>query len=308
MLDTCARSYYYNYYASNNGWRQDASQKTKLIYRLKKLQAIHSIVGEAIHSSITDLIINPNLTKADFKRLTNKKIRESYRNSLTMKDEWIQDPKIFKMVQDVYYFGKVKLETQQKTIEKIEACGANLSRCISLAEIKADSVIVTIDELKEFTFDGFKTYVKVDALYQNRDTGKYVVVDWKTGNGNSLEVEQLLLYVYFTHKMYNIPIEEIEARLEYCVDGDCAIYTFTSNDMNMAEKMINGHIKKMQEYMFNIQDNIPMPEIYFPENRSSKCRYCNFQEICIGDTFKKSEEEAIKFSLEANRASEMCVQ
>ena len=71
------------------------------------------------------------------------------------------------MIQEIYYFGEVKLETQQKIVEKIEACGANLSNCKSLSEIKSDSVILTVDELKEFTFNGYKTFVKVDALYKH---------------------------------------------------------------------------------------------------------------------------------------------
>ena len=74
MLDTCARSYYYSYYASKNGWRQDFSQRTKLIYRLKKLQSVNSIVGVGIYSAITNLIVNPSLTKQNFKRSTNTKI------------------------------------------------------------------------------------------------------------------------------------------------------------------------------------------------------------------------------------------
>ena len=294
MLDTCARSYYFSYYASSGGWRQDAAQKNKQIYRLKKLQGLNSIVGVAIHTAITGLIVNPNLARIDFKRRTNQKIRESYRNSMARKDEWIQDPKLFLMIQEIYYCGEVTLETQLKIIDKIDACGEHLGSCRSLNEIRHGADIVTVDELKDFTYNGCKTYVKVDALYQSRDTGHFIVVDWKTGKGSEIEVEQLLLYVFFMHKMYDIPVEAIEARLEYLVDGDCASYRFTSHDMEMAEKIISSGIRKMQKYLFDKEKNIPMPETYFPQNKSSKCNYCNYLEVCFGDEIVVSETEAAK--------------
>jgi CRISPR/Cas system-associated exonuclease Cas4 (RecB family) len=308
MLDTCARSYYYNYYASNGGWRQEAAQRTKLIYRLKKLQALNSVVGVAIHSSITDLIVNSNLTNKDFKRLTNTKIRECYSNSLTKKEEWIRDPKIFQMIQEVYFFGKVDILTQQKVIEKIEACAGNLIKCKSLAEIKSDSVILTIDELKDFVISGCKAFVKIDALYQKRDTGEFIVVDWKSGKGSEIEVEQLLLYVYFVHKMYDLPVELIEARLEYMLDGDCASYRFTSADMMMAERIINNDINKMQKYLFNAKKNIPQPETYFTANMSAKCRYCNFQEVCFGEAIGEFKKYVNGFSKNVNVSSEIYIQ
>ena len=168
----------------------------------------------------------------------------------------------------------------------------HMHTCKSLAEIKSESsTIITIDELKEFDFNGVKSYVKIDALYQNENTQQFIVVDWKSGKGNEIEVEQLLLYVYFVHKMYTIPAQEIEARLEYLADGDCASYRFTDNDMQIAEEIINSDIKKMQRYLFDKERNIPLPEAYFPANESSKCKYCNYIELCFEKEYEVGDNK-----------------
>lgn len=59
------------------------------------------------------------------------------------------------------------------------------------------------------------------------------------------------------------------------------------DDMEMAEKIINNGIRKMQKYLFDREKNIPLPEAYFPQNRSSKCKYCNYREICLEEEIAK---------------------
>jgi hypothetical protein len=283
MLDNCQRAYYFNYYGSVGGWRQDATQRTKQIYKLKQLQGLNAILGEAIHAAITQLIINPAMNDLDFKRIINKTIHLSYRNSLDKKQEWLNNHKLFKMLMEIYYFGQIKMETQQAIIDKIEACRTNLCKCKSLFEITSGSNILTIDELKEYAVNGHKTLVRIDALYQTKNTGEYVVVDWKSGKGSAEEIEQVLLYVYMVHKALNVPVEAIEARLEYLLSGDSASFRFNAQDMQFAEKIIVEDINKMQKCLLDVDKNVPLPEVYFPMNKSSRCKYCNYQELCLSN-------------------------
>lgn len=300
MLKACERSYYYNYYGSFGGGRKDAPQKTKLIYTLKQLQGLQSVVGEAIHAAIATLIVNPELSWSDFKRSVNKKIQNSYRNSISRRVEWMDDPKLFTMMQEVYYFGEVKLETQASVINKIDACGKNLRNCKSLSDIRANSIIYTIDDLKEFDFNGIRTYIKVDALYQQPISNEFVVVDWKIGKGCSMELEQLLLYVFFIQKIYGIPIEAIEARLEYLEDGDCASYRFNQQDMLMAEEIVANDIRYMQKYLFDVASNAPLPEVYFKTNKSSKCKSCNYHALCFESVTKVTEKSSEPIYMSVN--------
>lgn len=279
QLYACPRSYYYSHYGANNGWRQDAPLRTKQIYKLKKLQSTYALVGESLHSSAKEIILNPNLNIVDFKKSTNRKIKDNYKKSLTQKDEWSENPRLFTMLSEIYYSNEVTLEMQQKVINKIDNCGNNLIKSRSYQELVNNADIISLDDLAEVGFDTFKTSIRCDALY--REGGRIIVVDWKTGNASEGDLEQVLLYVYFVSKLYNVPAEEIEARLEYLSDGDFAVYNFSRTDMECAEEIVRRGVDELQNCLANRAKNLPYPEVYFKQNISSKCRYCNFKEICF---------------------------
>ena len=52
LFRTCPRAYYYNYYAYWNGWSYNADEKTKTIYKLKKLQGLPLWAGSTVHDVI----------------------------------------------------------------------------------------------------------------------------------------------------------------------------------------------------------------------------------------------------------------
>jgi hypothetical protein len=196
------------------------------------------------------------------------------------------------MLYEIYYYGQIDMKTQQAVIDKIECCSTNLPNCKSLSEILNDSKILTIDELKECSINGHKVFVKIDALYQKAN-GDYIVVDWKTGKGSAEEVEQILLYVFYVHKTFRIPVDSIEARLEYLVSGDIASYRFSNQDMICAERIIEDDIVKMRKYLIDGNKNVPFPEVYFTTNKSSRCKYCNYQELCFSSSELQNNSLAV---------------
>ncbi len=61
LFRTCPRAYYYNYYGYWDGWSYRADDKTKLIYRLKKLQSMVLWAGSTVHDILEDIL---NMQKA----------------------------------------------------------------------------------------------------------------------------------------------------------------------------------------------------------------------------------------------------
>jgi hypothetical protein len=54
----CPRQYYYEYYASWNGWLGDAPGRTRTIYILKQLKSRQMWAGEAVHHCIERTLQN----------------------------------------------------------------------------------------------------------------------------------------------------------------------------------------------------------------------------------------------------------
>lgn len=48
LLEQCPRAYHYRYYASWNGWLRDASEESRLAYRLSKLTGLDALLGQEI--------------------------------------------------------------------------------------------------------------------------------------------------------------------------------------------------------------------------------------------------------------------
>lgn len=56
LFRSCHRAYYYNYYGYWNGWDYKADPKTKLIYKLKKLQSTTLWAGSTVHDILQDIL------------------------------------------------------------------------------------------------------------------------------------------------------------------------------------------------------------------------------------------------------------
>ena len=80
LFRSCHRAYYYNYYGYWNGWSYDADPKTKLIYKLKKLQSTTLWAGSTVHDILQDIL---TMIKAI---ATGASEPETYGNLLSVKN------------------------------------------------------------------------------------------------------------------------------------------------------------------------------------------------------------------------------
>ena len=76
MFNKCLREYYYNYYGSHNGWDYNSDEKSKLLYRLKKLKSIHMVFGNKIHNIAYQVINTADKNNSDYykKKMRHKQL------------------------------------------------------------------------------------------------------------------------------------------------------------------------------------------------------------------------------------------
>src|SRR5690554_3955823 len=55
-FSSCHRKYYYHYYASHNGWEEQAPELAALAYRLKKITNLYTTLGDAVHKAAENLV------------------------------------------------------------------------------------------------------------------------------------------------------------------------------------------------------------------------------------------------------------
>lgn len=284
MLQECPREYFYNYYSYHNGWLRDADGESKQIYKLKNLQPIDALFGQSFHATVKDAVKGrkkESLVYDKFRRIINRAIRTAYQESLNSKEDWCLHPKWYCMISEVYYEGDIPQDKKDSIVQKININSNNIFTSQSFKELTENDVeIIELDELKSFEVNGITAFVKLDAFYKLGN--KYIITDWKTSARESLkDIDQLILYVWYAHRVLGIRLQDIEARLEYIQQNKVEVYNFGDNEIDIIDRRLENDLKLIRKYLIDFEANQPLPkEKFFQAKGSSLCKFCNFREAC----------------------------
>ncbi len=288
IFKECQRKYYYQYYASHNGWLSESTEFSKLAYRLKQIANLYIVFGDALHQ-LMERILNDSL-KSGAISIDAKVLQQKLKNYLNraFKDsrnvtQWMQAPKRSMMLHEMYYEGELPQNRIDKVNERIIQCVSNLRHCFSLRELTHNNVnIVEVEKLNSFVVAETPVFVKMDVLYYKPIDDRWIIVDWKTGLEDEENEDQLLLYAMYLNHKYQVPYEKTEIRLEYLLTGDCKSYRIKNAEVERISERVNGSAIQMKQLLEDKQVNKPFPEANFLASPSKmKCNGCNFREMCI---------------------------
>lgn len=285
MLSSCELKYYYNYYKANN---KDGNEDSKKASRLKLLKTIDLLSGEIFHSQVKNLIKSSNVRETGagiFGKILTNKIDRAFYESQTKSKEWMVNPRKYTMLNEVYYHQDDLAEKKKEnSIKKLTGCSKNIFNSLRFRELagEEDKVkILELDSLKEFYLT-IKAYVKLDALYVDKD-GVYNIVDWKTSNKCNWcegDVIQLLVYSLYVHLVYGVEPEMIKANVVYVATKKTYTYTFTIEDLEFIKEKIMAEMEILKSFTVDFEKNQPLSESSFRTGNTHVCRTCNFKEIC----------------------------
>ncbi|MEN1988353.1 PD-(D/E)XK nuclease family protein [Paenibacillus hubeiensis] len=285
MFDECLRKYYYHYYGAHNGWKTDqADDMTVRLYRLKQLSNLYLVFGDLVHrmceSAVRSRDEGRERPRVPFLEQTMRKLlNEAYVQSLDA-EQWRQDPKNRVMLSEMYY-GDDTLQERIGTIkDRITACVNSLYDTLTWEDLaRASTQILEIEKWDTMMLHDTRVYVKMDLLYR-RGNGNIVIVDWKTGKEEDFS-DQLLLYAAYVREHYRVPLEQIELRVEYLLNGTHKQYAATQEDLARAEEKVGRYIEEMKSCVADEYYNRPKDISFFTPMPSRRaCRDCNFREVC----------------------------
>ena len=290
VMENCYREYYYTYYGSHNGWIDNVTDEQKVAWRLKKLTNIWLIFGDKLHDVIKKTIknkhnlnITPNYLKEYMRKVLNHGVKESiekYKDGL-----WDDYPR-GEMLQEYYYGEKLDEESVNEVKRRIELCIDGFFNSKSYKDIlKEKSIVLEVDEGNfDYIFvHGVKVFALIDMLYINED-GDYVITDWKTGKIGEHDREQLLVYVLYVMKKYNVSLDKIKGRVEYLLLGESADYKFNEDDLMNINHRIGLDLNVIDAFLIDKELNQPRDKEYFRKCDSlNKCKKCRFKKLCMNE-------------------------
>ncbi|MGG1534815.1 MULTISPECIES: RecB family exonuclease [Brevibacillus] len=292
-LMECELRYAYSYYFSHGGWRQDASNRCRHIYRLKTLKSIHMVFGSAVHSQIHRMVgqldtLKQIPTKSEVMANIREDLNKAYQDSKYRQAFWYENPNNCNMLMESYYDGGLPIEVIEDFRTKLPVTAQNMLSCPTihhdLLQRRNELKLITAERFRCIEFKGVKVWVVLDLLYQDLRNKKYVIVDFKTGkpSANGDDVTQLMLYAWFVREVFGIDsLEQIELRNEYLADGGTLTYTPTSFDFEKVEYLLHSSIERMQSYLKDVERNVPIDlEQFRPTKNRRTCERCSFRELC----------------------------
>jgi hypothetical protein len=289
MLTGCEREYFWNYYGSWNGWKADIPQLTRDAYMLKQLTSPAIELGNEVHRCAREMVA---AVKAGRALPTCEELVAQVRPALEQlcarsRGEFLRRPKYNPVPQDVFYRGKLKPDSQDHILEKMERCLGTL--CTSplweeLRRCEPQHVLIP-DPFDCIEFEGVRVYAAPDVFFCT-DTG-FTVADWKTGSEAGVE-EQLALYALFCRKRFSLPFRDgvWTGRVINLASGTDTVIELTCRDLVWAVERFRESIRTMRTYLDDVEANIALTCSAFPlvkPSRRWRCASCNFLMLCADE-------------------------
>jgi len=283
----CKRWYFHAYYSSWGGWRRKASNLSRHAYRLKRLVTLDQLFGISVHNQIHRMIDEPQkMTVEAFNASVQKALNKAYWESIHKKEQWYEHPSNFNMLHEMYYNGELPEHKIQEYRERMTVIANHLLSSQTFMDIfdrKEKKIkLITSERFRMFELGGIKVWVVMDLVYQDQESGKFIVVDFKTGKPSSSDRVQLLLYALFLKEAFNLPtLDQMELRNEYLSTGKHASFTPKQTDLEYVESLIQTSVEEMKSCLRIPEQNVPLDmEMFEQTKHRAICRRCAFQELC----------------------------
>ncbi len=287
LFRECRRKYFYNYYGSWGGWDKNHPDKTKrILYVLKSLQNRWQWKGSVVHHEIEkvlkelvstgDLIPFPK-SSARLTELMRSDFRFSRDGLYWGKDGSLRN--VTALFEHEYKTGtpdEIWKQTHDEAIRCLENFfGSGIPEAIKTLPKEK---IISIESMtaSAFSFNPEKVFVKLDLAYESGES--VVIVDWKTGAGESDRL-QFLVYTIFAIEEFEVPLEQI-ALTEYNLLGySPRTHRFVAHELNDAVEYINGSIAEMKGLLADPDQNVALMADFPRTTNERTCESCSFKKI-----------------------------
>ncbi|MBI2871005.1 MAG: PD-(D/E)XK nuclease family protein [Candidatus Omnitrophica bacterium] len=286
LFRECHRKYYYDKYGFWEGWRRDADPERREIYLLKQVKSRRMWMGEKVHAAVENALKTlmggaEASREAVIQELTDV-MRRDFR--LSRAGAYEGDPKrVTALFEHVYALPVsdeewVRLhETAVRSVQEFFA-----SDILKRARAAGIEHWLPVEEMQSFSFEGIPVYVKLDFAF--REGGGIVIVDWKTGMGEDVDVTvQLGCYALYASERWAARPRDIEA-IEYNLNTrSIKRVEIVEAHLEWARHYIRNSVQAMRKMLADPQANTARIEDFERVSDRTKCKWCNFRRVCLPD-------------------------
>ena len=306
---TCRRRYYYDYYASWNGWLDDASAERRRAYLLKKMTRMPMLAGDALHRGIAEYFDRRSegraMDEGELAAFALSKLRRGYKESRD--GLWRNRPSRYTHLAEHQYAEACIDESTgaagdygKRFVERIREGTRYFFSAPELARAReaAPGSILGVEGrapgdrrakgMDTITLFGTKTYAIPDLALelgapQSGEGGRQLFVyDWKTGSPREQDAFQLGVYVLYAVEKWRAAPEQVTCFDAYLTRGELVSTTFDEAALEPVLARVERSLAQMRELHFDAGPSAGDPAAFPPleDEASHECANCNYRELC----------------------------
>jgi hypothetical protein len=285
LFNVCLRSYYYHYYGSWNGWRQDAPPDLRELYIMKNLQTISTWRGVVVHRIAQEIVGRLRegrpLPMEQALTMARDRMQRDFEDSRT--GRYRRRPNRICGLVEHYYDQTVSGDTLRETMVAVEGCVRRVYSTGSYQTMlqRGPASILEVEKLESMTMSGHKVWVSPDVIARSA-ADRLMIVDWKTGASAPSEAARLQLAIYGLHatRTYGVDPDQLIGVEENLHLGEAHVHALKEWVLEEARQYINDSVRRMQALLHDRERNVALLR-YFPKtDKLATCIGCNFRRAC----------------------------
>jgi CRISPR/Cas system-associated exonuclease Cas4 (RecB family) len=283
---TCARRYYFSYYAA---------PVDPEIRRLKRLSALPMWAGSVVHETIEgflkafDSLPSAEEQDAIVRSAVHGDMLRSWRQS--ERGPAAEGPDAFRLFEHEYE-QPVDQEDKKIVVTTVMRSLRNFFKSPTLREAFAvgRERWLTVEDLVSFHVGETEVFLRMDLAYRDPQ-GQVVIVDWKTGRreGRFSEVQLAGYALYARERGWVSSADALRTELAYLAIPRYVRRKVNDKKLQAARAFIEKSASRMRALLIDAAGNIARLEDFPMIDRPQTCRRCNFRRLC----FPRSDVEGL---------------
>jgi len=284
-FQSCLKRYYFTYYASWGGWREDAPAQAKEFYRLKRLSTRAQWAGHHAHAALEFLLKearNDSTGKlaagAESRELEQMRREFARSRSGACRTDPVHMPGLFE--------HEYNLQVPDKEWKAMADRVALSIRHFLASDLWADlcklpeEAFLAVEKRSHFRLDGLQIFAIPDLAI--RREGKVLLYDWKTGMA-PLEEHRLQLGIYALLAMDHWTADPagIKAIAYHPITGQSEPFVYTAEELETLRDFIRDSADEM---LFPLEDPATNQagdgSAFDCTEDKGTCNQCPFLRVC----------------------------
>ena len=284
-FQTCLKRYYFAYYASWGGWDESAPERTRELYRLKRLSTRQQWAGHHAHQAIEFLLKNARRDSSGELAASAEPrqidlMRREFRDSRA--GAYRADPVRIPGLFEHEYQLEVPAEEWKATVDRVSSAIRHFLASDIWQEVRGlpDDDFLAVERRAHFLLDGLKVYAIPDLVV--RRGGQVIICDWKTGVSAPAEHRtQLGIYALLALDRWTAAPGEIEALVYNPVLDQRDAFSFSAGDLETLREFIRDSADEMLFPLENPEANDAGNGANFDcAEDEEPCKTCPFLRAC----------------------------